>query len=74
MLRDRLRSIQVAGLLVGIVGVGVAAGIGAGDLTGSSLAGGLAAVLAGACYGLSFTWSKRLPHGASRRWWRPPGS
>ena len=59
MLRDRLRSIQVVGLLVGIVGVGVAAGIGAGDLTGSSLAGGLAAVLAGACYGLSFTWSKR---------------
>ena len=59
MLRDRLRSIQVVGLFVGIVGVGVAAGIGAGDLTGSSLAGGLAAVLAGACYGLSFTWSKR---------------
>ena len=59
LLRDRLRSIQVVGLFVGIVGVGVAAGIGAGDLTGSSLAGGLAAVLAGACYGLSFTWSKR---------------
>ncbi len=59
MLRDRLRSVQVVGLLVGIAGVGVAAGIGAGDLTGSSLAGGLASVLAGACYGLSFTWSKR---------------
>src|SRR3954454_21331321 len=38
MLRDRLRSVQVVGLLVGVLGVGVAAGIGAGDLTGSSLA------------------------------------
>ena len=59
MLRDRLRSIQVVGLLIGIVGIGVAADIGASDRPGSSLAGGLAAVLAGACYGLSFTWSKR---------------
>src|SRR3954447_15801167 len=44
ILHDRLRKGQVLGLLVGIVGVGVAAGIGADDLTGSSFAGGLAAV------------------------------
>jgi drug/metabolite transporter (DMT)-like permease len=59
LLRDRLRSAQVVGLLVGVGGVGVAAGIGANDLTGSSLLGSLASVLAGACYGVSFTWSKR---------------
>jgi drug/metabolite transporter (DMT)-like permease len=59
LLRDRLRSVQIVGLVVGLCGVGVGAGIGASDLTGSSLAGGLASVVAGACYGLSFAWSKR---------------
>jgi drug/metabolite transporter (DMT)-like permease len=59
MLRDRLRAVQVGGLVVGLVGVGVAAGIGRGDLAGSSLAGSAASVLAGACYGFSFTWSKK---------------
>src|SRR3954454_955499 len=59
LLKDRLRSVQIAGLVVGLCGVGVAAGLGASDLTGSSLAGCLASILAGACYGLSFTWSKR---------------
>ena len=52
---ERLRRPQVAGLLVGIGGVSVAAGLGASDLTGSSVAGGLASVGAGACYGLAFT-------------------
>ncbi len=59
LLRDRLRAVQMGGLFVGLVGVGVAAGIGRGDLAGSSLAGSAASVLAGACYGFSFTWSKK---------------
>ena len=58
VLRDRLRSPAVAGLLVGLTGVAVAAGVGGSDLAGSSLAGGLASVLAGACYGYSFTYMK----------------
>jgi drug/metabolite transporter (DMT)-like permease len=56
---ERLRPPQVAGLLVGIGGVSVAAGVGASDLTGSSLAGGLASVGAGACYGLAFTFMRK---------------
>jgi len=44
-LKDRLRPWQVCGLLLGFVGVGVAAGFGAGDLGHSSLAGSLAAVI-----------------------------
>jgi drug/metabolite transporter (DMT)-like permease len=36
----------------------VAAGVGGSDLASSSLAGGLASVLAGACYGCSFTYMK----------------
>ncbi len=59
MLRDRLRWVQIGGLLIGVGGVGVAAGLGRGDLAGSSLGGSVAAVLAGLCYGFSFTWSKR---------------
>ena len=55
---ERLRAIQVTGLVVGFAGVTVAAGVGAGDLTGSSLAGGLASVLAGAFYGLAFTFMR----------------
>ena len=58
VLRDRLRSPAVVGLLVGLTGVAVAAGVGGSDLAGSSLAGGLASVLAGACYGYSFTYMK----------------
>jgi drug/metabolite transporter (DMT)-like permease len=51
---ERLRVLQVAGLLVGLGGVSVAAGLGAADLTDSSAAGALASVGAGACYGLAF--------------------
>ncbi len=58
VLRERLRSPAVVGLLVGLTGVAVAAGVGGSDLAGSSLAGGLASVLAGACYGYSFTYMK----------------
>lgn len=55
---EQLRRSQVVGLLVGIVGVSIAAGLGAADVTGSSVAGGLAAVGAGACYGLAFAWMR----------------
>ncbi|MDP9019940.1 MAG: DMT family transporter, partial [Actinomycetota bacterium] len=50
VLRERLRPLQAAGLLVGLAGVAVAAGVGSGDLAGSSLTGSLASVTAGACY------------------------
>jgi drug/metabolite transporter (DMT)-like permease len=59
LLHERLRAPQVAGLLVGLVGVGITAGVGATEVTGSTLAGGAAAVGAGACYGLALAWSKR---------------
>jgi len=51
---ERLRVLQITGLLVGLGGVSVAAGLGAADLTDSSVAGALASVGAGACYGLAF--------------------
>lgn len=59
ILHERLRPPQLAGLLVGVVGVGVTAGVGAGDVAGSTLVGSAAAVGAGACYGLALAWSKR---------------
>ena len=59
LLHERLKRAQIAGLVVGIVGVGVAAGLGAADLTGSSIAGVVASTAAGACYGLAFAWMKR---------------
>jgi drug/metabolite transporter (DMT)-like permease len=58
-LGERLRPLQVGGLLLGFVGVGVAAGLGAGDLAESSLGGEAAAVLAGVGYGVSFAYAKR---------------
>jgi drug/metabolite transporter (DMT)-like permease len=58
VLGERLRPRAVAGLLVGLAGVAVAAGVGGSDLASSSVAGGGAAVLAGACYGFSFTYMK----------------
>ncbi len=59
MLKERLRPVQILGLLGGLVGVGVAAGLGADDLTGASLAGVAAAVLAGASYGLTYVHNER---------------
>lgn len=58
-LRNRLGKVEVAGLLVGISGVAVAAGVGGRDLAESSLTGSLAAILAGACYGLALTYVSR---------------
>ena len=58
-LHDRLRRWQLAGLLLGFVGVAVAAGFGAGDLGHSSVVGSLAAVLAGFFYGMAFVYMRR---------------
>ncbi len=58
-LGQRLRRSQSLGLLLGFVGVGVAAGLGAGDLSGASLAGEAAAVGAGACYAVGIVYAKR---------------
>ncbi len=59
LLGDRLRSAQMAGLLLGFLGVAVAAGIGGSDLAESSRLGEAASVAAGACYGLSFAYARR---------------
>jgi drug/metabolite transporter (DMT)-like permease len=58
-LKDRIRPMQVAGLLLGFVGVSVAAGFGSGDLAHSSVLGSLAAVLAGASYGIAFAYMRK---------------
>ena len=58
-LGERLRLPQVIGLLLGFVGVGVAAGLAGADLERSSLAGEAAAVLAGVGYGASFAYTRR---------------
>jgi drug/metabolite transporter (DMT)-like permease len=59
LLGDRLTGVHVGGLLLGFVGVAVAAGLGASDLTGSSLGGAMAAVGASAGYGLAFAYTRR---------------
>lgn len=58
VLGERLRRIQLGGLVLGFAGVGVAAGVGGHDLASSSLAGGLACVGAGACYGAGFAYAQ----------------
>lgn len=65
MLAERLRRAQLLGVVLGFVGVAVAAGVGAGDLGGSSLSGAAAAVAAAACYGLGFTYARRNLSGMS---------
>ena len=59
LLNDRLRRSQLLGLVLGVVGVAVAAGVGGGDLADSSVAGSLASVGAGAWYGLAFVYMRR---------------
>jgi len=59
LLGERLRRSQLAGVVLGFLGVAVAAGIGARDLSGSSLGGAGAAVAASACYGLGFAYARR---------------
>jgi drug/metabolite transporter (DMT)-like permease len=65
LLGERLRPPQLAGLVVGFVGVGVVAGVGGGDLAGSSLAGVLAVVAASAGYGFGFVYAHRFTEGLS---------
>ena len=59
VLAERLKPVQVAGLLIGFGGVAVAAGVGGGDLASSSLSGVIAATLASACYGFGFAYAQR---------------
>jgi drug/metabolite transporter (DMT)-like permease len=59
LLGDRLRLAQIGGLLLGFLGVAVAAGVGGSDLAESSRLGEAASVAAGACYGLSFAYARR---------------
>jgi drug/metabolite transporter (DMT)-like permease len=65
VLRDRLRPLQVAGLLLGLAGVGVAAGFTGADVAHSSVLGSLASVGAGACYGIAFAYMRRHLTGVS---------
>jgi drug/metabolite transporter (DMT)-like permease len=65
LLGERLRRPQLAGLLVGFLGVAVVAGVGGGDLAGSSLLGVLAVVLASAGYGFGFAYANRFTEGLS---------
>jgi drug/metabolite transporter (DMT)-like permease len=59
LLRERLRSLQGAGLVLGLVGVAVVAGFGGEDITGSGLGGKAAAVGAAVGYGISLTYTRR---------------
>ena len=58
-LGERLRRAQVFGLLLGFLGVGVAAGVGSGDVAGSSLTGTAAGLGAAFCYAIGFAYSQR---------------
>ena len=58
-LGERLRAVQIVGLLLGFVGVAAAAGVGGSELAGSSIAGEAAAVGAAVGYGASFAYSQR---------------
>ncbi|HYI63189.1 MAG TPA: EamA family transporter [Acidimicrobiales bacterium] len=59
LLRERLRPQVVAGLAVGLVGVGVVAGVGRSDLAGTEALAVAAPVVAGLFYGLTFCWAAR---------------
>ena len=58
-LHERLRFPQLVGLVLGFVGVAVAAGVGGRDLASSSLAGAGGALGAAACYGFGFAYAQR---------------
>jgi drug/metabolite transporter (DMT)-like permease len=58
-LGERLRPRQLVGLLLGFVGVSVAAGVGSGDLASSSLLGVVAAAGMAACYGIGYAYAQR---------------
>jgi drug/metabolite transporter (DMT)-like permease len=58
-LAERLRRLQLAGVVLGFVGVAIAAGVGGSDLAGSSVLGSVAVVAAAFCYGIGFTYARR---------------
>lgn len=58
-LHERLRLPQVVGLVLGFVGVAMAAGVGGRDLASSSTAGAGGALGAAACYGFGFAYAQR---------------
>jgi drug/metabolite transporter (DMT)-like permease len=60
LLGSRLRAPQIAGLVLGLTGVGIVAGVGGEDLASSSVVGSLAIVGAALCYGLGFAWATRF--------------
>jgi len=58
VLGETLKRSQRFGLVLGFLGVGVAAGVGAGDVAGSSLTGTLAGLGAAFCYAIGFAYSQ----------------
>ena len=58
-LAERLHRPQIVGLVLGFVGVAVAAGLAGRDVTHSSSLGVLASVAAAACYGVAFIYARR---------------
>lgn len=58
-LKSRLGKVEVAGLLVGLAGVSVAAGVGGSDVADSSITGSVASIGAGACYGIGLTYAAK---------------
>lgn len=58
-LGERLKRAQAFGLVLGFLGVGVAAGVGSGDVAGSSLTGTAAGLGAAFCYAIGFAYSQR---------------
>lgn len=64
-LRERLRLSQVGGLVLGFVGVAVAAGLGGDALGSSSMAGAGAALGAAACYGFGYAYTQRFVVGVA---------
>ena len=58
-LGERLRKVQVVGLVVAITGVVTATGLGTSDIHGAAMTASLAAIAAGACYGVGFTYMRR---------------
>jgi len=59
LLKDRVGRREVAGLVLGMAGVAVAAGVGGSDFADSSVLGSLAAVGAGAGYGAALAYTKK---------------
>jgi drug/metabolite transporter (DMT)-like permease len=59
VLGERLRRVQLVGVVLGFVGVAIAAGVGGDDLAGSSVEGSLAVIAAAVCYGFGFTYARR---------------